>query len=151
MSSIIAQLREDTKTMIQKWIPSMYRDQPNKLDLSERFLPLLGSDTHGMVLSIGHALEKWYQQWYCGSQLHHVGAPYEQCRDGSKGISVFLARDVNVNCKARLSVLPGIPYEFDPIMYHFHTVLVPFCTVICIVSYLFKLIQLKFSTLSCLV
>jgi len=43
--------------------------------------------------------------------LHHVGELYEQCRDWSNGISIFPRRDVNVNCKARLTVRAGNPFE----------------------------------------
>ena len=50
---------------------------PDKQDLPEGFLPLLSSDTHGMDLTDGHSLKKWYHPWYCRAQLHHIGAPYE--------------------------------------------------------------------------
>ena len=71
----------------------------------------MGLDTHDMVLNDGHLLKNWYHPWHCGPQLRHMGAPYEQCRDRPNRISVFLERDVNVNCKARLSILAGISYE----------------------------------------
>ena len=81
----------------------------DKQDLPEGFPLLLSSDTHDMILNDGHLLEKWYHPWYCGPQLHHVGAPYEQCTDRSNGISVFPERDVDGT--ARLFVLTEIPSE----------------------------------------
>ena len=89
----------------------MYEINPDKQDLSEGFPPLLRSDTHGMILNNGHLLEKWYHPQYCESLLHHVGAPYEQCKDQSNGISVFPKRDVTENCRGGLSVLAGNPFE----------------------------------------
>ena len=71
----------------------------------------MGSDTHGMILNDSYKLEKWYHLWYCGSQLHHLGTPYEQCTDRSTEISVFPEREVNENCTVRLFVLAEIPSE----------------------------------------
>jgi len=73
-----------------------------------------------MALTDGHSLEKWYHLRYCGPQLHHVGAPYEQCRDRSNGISIFSERDVNGNYKAGLSVLAENSFEFDPTILNNH-------------------------------
>ena len=64
-----------------------------------------------MVLNDGHSPEKWYHLWHCGSLLHHVGAPYEQCKDRYNEILIFLERDVSVNQKARLSVRARNPFE----------------------------------------
>ena len=43
----------------------------------------MDKDTQGMTLADGHSLESGTirSPQYCGPQLHHVGAPFEQCRD----------------------------------------------------------------------
>ena len=43
--------------------------------------------------------------------MHHVGAPYEQCKDWSNEILVFLERDAIGNYRGGLSILAENPFE----------------------------------------
>ena len=80
-----------------------------------------------------------------------MGELYEQYKDRSNGILIFLKRDVNLNITVGLSVQAENPFDNELIMHHFHTVLVQFLSFICIISDLLKLIKLKFPRLSNLV